>query len=105
MADIWVTRFKAEALPAIRAAFKPERVIVFGSRVAGNARPDSDLDVIVVSSAFAGTRFLGRMARVLEVVRFPKHIDYLCYTPEEFARIQSTSSVVGDAMRNHLEVA
>jgi hypothetical protein len=45
------------------------------------------------------------MARVLEVVRFPKHIDYLCYTPEEFARIQSTSSVVGDAMRNHLEVA
>lgn len=105
MADIWVTRFKTEALPAIRAAFKPARVMVFGSRVTGNARADSDIDVIIVSDAFAGSRFLGRMARVLKVVRFPKHVDYLCYTPEEFVRIQSTSSVVGDAMRNHLEVA
>lgn len=104
MADLWVERYKQEVLPKLVVALKPRRILLFGSRASGNARPDSDLDVIIVSDAFAGIPFVKRMAHVLSIVRFPKHVDYLCYTPEEFDRIRETSSVVHSALEEHAEL-
>lgn len=105
MEDVWVVRFRSEALPRIVAALKPRRVLVFGSRATGTAKPDSDLDVIIVADAFKDMPFVRRMAHVLGIVRFPKHVDYLCYTPEEFRRIRNESSVVNYALRCSAELA
>jgi len=98
MEDIWLARFKREALPRITAEVRPQRVLVFGSRATGTAVPDSDIDVIIVADSFRNIPFFRRMAHILGIARFPKHVDYLCYTPEEFARIRNESSVVSDAL-------
>ena len=105
MADIWIERFKKEALPRIVERIKPARVLLFGSRATGDAREESDLDVIVISEHFRDVRFLKRMEMLLKIARFPKHVDYLCYTSEEFERIKGTSSLIQSAMKQWIEIA
>lgn len=104
MTDTWVERYRKEVLPKLADALKPSSILLFGSRVSGNARPESDLDVIIVAEAFAGIPFVRRMAYVLGLARFPKHVDYLCYTREEFARIKESSSVVQSALQECAEL-
>lgn len=102
MDDVWIKKFKEEVLPKIVEEFHPEKVILFGSCIKGEAKEESDLDVIVVARAFKGVPFLKRMPMVLRKTRFPKHVDYLCYFPEEFERVKKTSSVVMDALENSI---
>ena len=105
MADTWVERYRKEVLPKLTRTLEPSSILLFGSRAAGTAHPESDLDVIIVAEAFAGIPFVRRMAYVLGLVRFPKHVDYLCYTREEFARIKESSSVVQDALQECAELS
>lgn len=104
MSDPWIERFRKEAVPKIRKEFKPEKIILFGSRVRGNAREDSDIDVVIISASFSGTPFLKRMPLMLKKVSFPKHIDYICYTPQEFKKIRNESVIIKDAMENSMEI-
>ena len=97
-ADTWLERFKREVVPKLIAEFKPEKNLLFGSRIKGTADENSDIDVIVVSNAFANTPFIERMSLILKMIRFPKHIDFICYSPEEFERIKNKSSVLMDAL-------
>ncbi len=96
--DPWVERFKKEAMPIVQRECQPEKVILFGSRVNGSATEESDLDVIVVANMFERIPFLRRMAFMLKKVRFKKHIDFICYAPNEFERIQHSSSMLQDAL-------
>lgn len=105
MTDKWLIRFQKEALPIIKREFKPESVIIFGSRVKGNAQEDSDIDVIVVSQYFDEIPFLRRMPLISKKVSFPKHVDYFCYTPDEYIRMKDESSIIMDALENALEIA
>ncbi|RJP79691.1 MAG: nucleotidyltransferase [Candidatus Zixiibacteriota bacterium] len=105
MVDRWIQVYKREALPRLIREFQPQRILFFGSRVLGTSRPESDLDVIVVSDRFQGIPFLRRMPMVLQAVPFEKHVDYLCYTPAEFVVIQDESAVVMEAMEHALEVS
>lgn len=98
MMDLWVERFKQEALPIVLHECQPERVVLFGSRIKGNADEHSDLDVIIVARMFQTMPFLRRMPFMLKKVRFAKHIDFICYAPEEFDRIKHTSAVLHDAL-------
>jgi len=105
MFDRWIEKFRKEALPELVREFKPEKVILFGSRIRGTAKKGSDIDVIVISSFFADIPFLKRMPLVLKKVPFTKHVDYICYTPEEYERIKDESSVIMDAIENSMEIA
>ena len=100
--DDWVDRFKKEAVPLIVDGFNPTHVLLFGSHAKGTATEDSDLDVIVVSDAFAGVPFVKRTGTVLRAIRFPRHVDVICYTREEFKQIRTRSSIVIDAL-DHCE--
>lgn len=93
------TTSKHEALPVVLREYYPEKVLLFGSRVMGEANEESDLDVIVVSNVFESIPFIRRMAFMLKKVRFAKHIDFLCYAPTEFERIQQTSTVIQDTLQ------
>ena len=103
-ADRWIEEFRKEALPKLIEEFRPEKVIIFGSRVRGTANKDSDIDVIVISSYFADIPFLRRMPSVLKKVSFPKHVDYLCYTRNEYERIKNESAIIMDALENSVEL-
>lgn len=81
-----VARFRREVLPALVAKFRPSTVLVFGSRARGDALTHSDLDVLIVSSAFEGVRWLDRAVRVYGACDVHLDVELLCYTPEEYAR-------------------
>ena len=104
MADRWIQKFQKEALPKLVGEFHPEKVIFFGSRVHGRGKKESDIDVIVVSSSFANIPFVKRMPLILKRVSFPKHIDYICYTKEEYEKMKHESSIIMDALEHSVEV-
>lgn len=100
MKDLWVQRFKKKALPLLISIFKPEEIIIFGSRITGNAHEDSDIDVVMISDSFANVPFIKRMPLVLRKAPFEKHVDYICYTPGEFNRLRYKSSLLLDALES-----
>lgn len=95
--DEKVERFRREALPRLVAAFRPVRVLVFGSRARGDALKDSDLDVLIVSDAFAGVPWLDRPVRVAEACDLRIGAELLCYTTEEFDRKREELGLVRTA--------
>jgi predicted nucleotidyltransferase len=105
MKDIWLQRFEKKVLPVLESEFKPETVIIFGSRVTGSAQEGSDIDVFIISQLFKDIPFIKRMPMVLRKTRFEKHVDYICYTPTEFENIKDKSSVIMDALENGRKVA
>lgn len=71
-----------EAVRRILAIGHPRKVILFGSRAAGGARPDSDLDLLIVEeSDLPRYRRSGRYRRSLQGI-FPSK-DVIVWTPEE----------------------
>lgn len=63
--------------------FSPERVILFGSHARGDARPDSDVDLLVVMNVVGSRRKAQLDVRsALHDVRVPK--DVIVTTPEDF---------------------
>ncbi len=91
-------RFAAQYLPRLRRRYRPEVVVVFGSRVRGEALAESDLDLLVVSARFRGVPFLERAATLLADLDLPFATDTLCYTPEEFARKRREHGIVSLAL-------
>ena len=103
MHDVWINRFAKEVLPIIVKELQPSKVLFFGSRAQGIATEDSDIDVIIISEHFKDIPFIERMVKVLKLARFPKHVDYLCYTPEEFMNIKTSSTIIENALENSVE--
>jgi predicted nucleotidyltransferase len=64
--------------------FKPHKVILFGSRAAGTARSDSDVDLLVIMPAEGSA--IQRAVAVKQVCR-PRFVamDVLVKTPQEVA--------------------
>ena len=46
--DIRLEKFKHEALPLIYKELAPDTVLMFGSRVRGDASDDSDIDIELI---------------------------------------------------------
>lgn len=68
----------------IATSFHPELIILFGSRAAGTADEQSDVDLLVV------TDYEDRMERTVAIRRalgdFPVACDLIVKSPEEFAK-------------------
>jgi predicted nucleotidyltransferase len=103
--DQYLKQFYRDVVPSIIRVFSPVKVMVFGSRVRGTATDDSDIDVIIIAESFREIPFVNRMATVMKSVRFQKHVDYLCYTPDEYERLKDRSSILKDAASYAVEVA
>jgi len=69
----------------IADAIHPEKIILFGSRAMGTARPDSDLDLVII---YAGEKSKRQVKldihRLMESESFP--IDLFVLSPEEMLR-------------------
>jgi predicted nucleotidyltransferase len=82
-----------------------ERVLLFGSRATGAARPDSDYDLIIVAKSF-GSKPVARRGTGLRDVYYEiggrAPLDLICLTPEEFGRaaahITFVNAVLPDAV-------
>ena len=81
----------------------PEQVILFGSRARGEAREDSDVDLIVVEAEPFGPQRArhGEMVRLYHAVaQFPVAADLLVYSTEDVAYWRdSLNHVLARALR------
>lgn len=74
--------FLDDIVRRLRAAGSPQRIVLFGSHARGTARPDSDLDLLIVEeSTLPRYRRAPRYLRALVGV-FPAK-DIIVWTPQE----------------------
>ncbi|MEO5346934.1 MAG: nucleotidyltransferase domain-containing protein [Magnetococcus sp. YQC-9] len=84
-----------EATRILVEAAQPEQLVLFGSHARGEARGDSDLDLLVIESEPFGpgrSRFkeMARLERAM--ARFPLATDILVYSREEIERFRHAAS-------------
>ena len=92
-------RHVTEAVHALVQAFRPVRVVLFGSLARGDARPGSDLDLLVVLPHVENHRASALAVRRV-LTRLPVPVDIVVTTPEEAEqRHDSCWHVVGFAQR------
>lgn len=87
--------YLSEAIRRIAQQFDPLRIILFGSWARGQARPDSDLDLLVVLSRVDDKRQAAiRIGNALSDLPVSK--DIVVTTPEEIA---ARGDVIGQVLR------
>jgi predicted nucleotidyltransferase len=64
--------------------FNPDRIILFGSHARGEARPDNDVDLLVVMPV-SGSKRDKQLEIGLALYQFKVPVDIIVTTPEEFA--------------------
>lgn len=73
------------AVRILSVAVRPARIILFGSYARGDARDDSDLDLLVIEPQVEDrAKEMVRLRRLLRPLRIPA--DILVYSAEEVAR-------------------
>jgi uncharacterized protein len=71
-----------EIIRRIVNAVQPEKIVLFGSRARGDARPESDMDLLVIAqSSEPRYRRSSRLYSVLSDILVP--MDILVYNPDE----------------------
>lgn len=88
-----------QMVQAIADQFQPERILLFGSYARGNARPGSDVDLLLVMP-IEGSRRKKRVQIGLSLYEYRVPVDIVIVTPQEFetdARIAGT--IVRPAVR------
>lgn len=77
---------------------RPQKIVLFGSHSTGTQRPDSDIDLVVISEDFAGKDYWGRID-ILSAAIFAvfQPIEAIAMTPQEW---QSGDSLIADYARN-----
>lgn len=78
------------------------RLFLYGSHARGNPRPDSDIDVVVVSNAFEGTSHWDRIVLLSDAICASNVlIEAVAMTPKEW---EEGNSLIADFAREGQEV-
>lgn len=66
----------------IRRAVQPEKIILFGSRARGDARPDSDFDLLIIKQS-RQPRYRRAGPIYAALADIPAEVEVIVYTPHE----------------------
>jgi len=89
--------------------FEPNELWFWGSRIYGNARSDSDIDMLIVSNVFADIRLIKRRSTFLKAIGklYDKNlpvVDAFCLTPKEFMNKKKEDGFFKDLMEKGIRV-
>ena len=95
MSDLMQTdNLVQQVVERIADAIHPEKIILFGSRANGSAKPDSDIDLLILYDGPLSKREVKLTIRRL--FRHPDFsMDLFVLTPDEYLRQQNVSSTLG----------
>lgn len=82
-----------EVADRIVAAFKPHRILLFGSHARGDSAPDSDLDIMVeMETDLEFYERIRMVASLFGLRRWP--LDVLVYTPAEVTEMKDVNGTM-----------
>lgn len=97
------TRDEREAFQAfvqkIRDRYRPQKILLFGTRARQESTSASDYDLLIVSEAFEGTQLTDRATPIYRQWPLWAGLDCLCLTPAEFERSRQRISIVREIDR------
>ncbi|MBI4652732.1 nucleotidyltransferase domain-containing protein [Candidatus Kuenenbacteria bacterium] len=68
----------------IKIAYKPEKIILFGSFAFGQPKENSDIDLVVIKKT--EKKFGARLFEVAKMIKSKLGTDVLVYTPKEWEK-------------------
>lgn len=77
-----------EIVSRIRQVCRPTQIILFGSRARGEARPNSDYDLLVIQRSDR-PRYERAVSLYAALADLPAEVEIVVYTPEEVAEWSS----------------
>ncbi len=80
------------------------RIILFGSRAKGNAKKESDVDLIVVSDSFRDKKYFKRSPELYLLWNYPYEADIICLTPEELSIKRNQVGIIKTAVEEGIEI-
>ncbi|MCA9982364.1 MAG: nucleotidyltransferase domain-containing protein, partial [Anaerolineales bacterium] len=83
--EIILNKAAEEILGTLITQYQPEKVFLFGSLVTGDVQEWSDLDFAIIKDT--SLSFLERSEQVALLCMAPVGVDYLVYTPAEWAEM------------------
>jgi len=86
----------------LKSSYKPDLVVLFGSRTRANFDKDSDIDLLIVKDT--KKRPLWRRVEVRKVLSTEEPLDVIVYTPDEFSRLRESGSAFIEDILNQGEV-
>ena len=91
-------------LEALRRLDSEAELYLCGSYARGDWLKDSDVDLVVVSKVFAGSDMGARFALVKRLMDPGFSLDVMAYTPSEFERAKSRSTILEDMLGYALKI-
>jgi len=90
-----ISDFKKALEPA---GIKPQKILLYGSYATGNYRPDSDIDLVVISEDFEGKSYWQRIDLLSGAIyKVFQPIEAVAMTPQEW---ESEDSFIADYAKN-----
>ena len=80
--------------------FRPQAIILFGSRARGDHLLHSNYDFIILSDHFAGMPWLDRISAIVKLWATNERIDVIPYALEEFEDRKINSSTIRNALKD-----
>ena len=83
---------------------KPDRIIMFGSRARGDARSDSDVDLLVVKSNVLSRREIADRIYV-KLIGIPVPIDVVVVTPDDISKYAAAvGTIIPTVLKEGIEI-
>jgi uncharacterized protein len=97
-------KYLSEFKRSLSSQIPIKKMYLFGSRAKGKPGRWSDFDLLIVSKAFRKREPFRRAEGLYEKWGIDYPVDFLCYTPEEFAVLKRQVTIVKEAVDRGIEI-